>query len=200
MPVHREHIKPRPDPEQLADARRRAAFAAEHVLGCSNRDAERVLALDTLADFISEIYEGPCEQLSWALMWAEKRFDLEEHETRLRARTPGKGSTTRSNAPSGSGSVYRASGSSAASIHAQEVAAADALLQRRRRPCPAHRGVGARHIDELELQRRLDRGRDKLLVDHRPAYSCTPHLGYVKPLPDGSAARIAGVGEGSSGP
>jgi hypothetical protein len=86
--------KLRPDPEQLADAKRRAAFAAEHVPDRSNVEGERVLAFDTLADFNADIFEGPRSQVAWALLWAEARErliadgdvderPLEPHERRL---------------------------------------------------------------------------------------------------------------------
>ncbi len=70
-----------PDPERLADAKRRAAFY--HSAG-SNRDANRILAIDVLCDFIDEIHEGTLDEVAWALLWAEKATDLEPHEERIR--------------------------------------------------------------------------------------------------------------------
>lgn len=79
--------KPRPDPEQLAEARRRAAFWAEHAPGLSNTDGERILALETLGEFIIETFEGSREQIAWALLWAENPPQgtraFEEHERKL---------------------------------------------------------------------------------------------------------------------
>lgn len=79
--------KPKPDAEQLADARRRAAFQAEHVPERSNVEGERILVFDTLADWMADIFEGPREQIAWALLWAEAERrgerEFEPHERRL---------------------------------------------------------------------------------------------------------------------
>lgn len=73
-----------PDPRRLADAERRAAFAAEHVGGRSNSDGTRILAFDVLAEYVDEIDDGNRAQIAWALLWAESREDLAPHEERLR--------------------------------------------------------------------------------------------------------------------
>ena len=73
-----------PDPERLADARRRGAFAAEHIVSRSNHDARRILAFDVLAEFVDDIDDGNRGQIAWALLWAEAQDELAPHEHRLR--------------------------------------------------------------------------------------------------------------------
>lgn len=81
--------KPRPDPEQLADAVRRAAFQAEHIPGRANTEGERILAFDTLLDFIADTHQPEDrEQIAWALLWADDdqrqhERPFEEHELRM---------------------------------------------------------------------------------------------------------------------